>query len=125
MYSSTNVMPCYQKMQVRPFAIFFAMFDDQNTKVLVLQSGPCRRLETLDHFLNLFFGRPVLRRESNHSRRIRIFVFQPVHQVGKKYRVPPPHDHLLIGSFPQQISHRLLSRSPRPHELNVHGFSPP
>jgi hypothetical protein len=64
------------------------MFDDQNAKVHVLQSSPCRPLEALNDFFDLFFRRLVLRRKGNHGRRVRMFISQTVHQVGKKYRVP-------------------------------------
>ena len=114
-----------KKMQVRPSAIFSPVLNHQNTKVLVLQSGPCRPLESLNDFLNLFFGWLVLWRKCNHGRGIGICVLQTVHQVGKKYRLPPPHNHLFGLSFFQQISHRFLPRPPRPYELNVHNFSPP
>jgi hypothetical protein len=66
-------------MQVRPFSILLSVLYDQNAKVLFPQSGPCRRLEALDDFLNLFFRRPVLRRKGNHGRGIGIFVAQTVH----------------------------------------------
>jgi len=113
-FFSTDVMVRHQKVQVCSFAIFSPVFNNQNTKVLVLQSGPCSFLETLDHFLNLLLRWLVSRRKGNHSRGIGIFVSQTVHQPDKKYRVPSPHDHLLSGSFFQQISRRFLSRSPRP-----------
>jgi hypothetical protein len=98
-FFSTDVMIHHQKVQVRPFAVFPAMFDNKGAKIIILQSGPCRPLESLDDFLNLFVGRLVLRCKGNHGRRIGIFVPQTVRQARKKYRVPPPHDHLFIGSF--------------------------
>jgi hypothetical protein len=118
-------MPRHQKMQVRPFSVFLSVLYDQNAKVLVAQSGPCRQLEALDHFLNLFFGRPVFRRKCDHRRSVRICVIQAVHQVRKKYRVTPPHDHLFVRSFLQQISRRFLSRSPHPQEFDMHGLTLP
>jgi hypothetical protein len=65
-YFSADVMPRYQEMQVRPFSVFLSVLYDQNAKVIVLQSGPCRSFEALDDLLNLFFRWLVLRRESNH-----------------------------------------------------------
>ena len=87
-------------MQVRPFAVFPAMFHDQSAKVRVLQSGPCRQFEFLNDFFDLFFRRLVLRRKGDHGRRITISVVQAVHQVGKKFRVTPPHNYLFGLSFP-------------------------
>ena len=112
-------------MQVRPFSIFPAVLYHQNAKIIVLQSGPCRPLEALDDFFDLFFRRLVLRRKGNHRRRVGMFVSQTVHQVGKKYRVPPPHDHLFVRSLPQQISRRFLARPPRPYEFDMHGLTLP
>jgi len=86
-------------MQVRSFSVFLFVLYDQDREVLFPQSGPRRPLETLDDFFDLFFRRPVLRRKGDHGRRIGIFVAQGVHQVGKKYRVTPPHDHLFFLPF--------------------------
>jgi len=118
-------MPRYQKMQVRPFAVFPAMFDNKKTKIIVLQSGPCRQLEALDHFFDLFFGWPVFRRKCDHCRSVRMCVIQAVHQVGKKYRVTPPYDHLFGRSFPQKISRCFLARPSRPYESDMHGLTLP
>jgi hypothetical protein len=54
-------------MQVRPFSVFSPMFDDQNGKVIVLQSGPCRLLKILDDFLDLLVGWFVLGRKCDHG----------------------------------------------------------
>jgi hypothetical protein len=105
---------------VRLFSIFLAMLYHQNAKIIVLQSGPCRPLKALDNFFDLLLRRLVFRGKGNHRRRVRTFVPQTVHQIGKKYRVPPPHDHLFGRSFLQQISHRFLARFPRPQKFDVH-----
>jgi hypothetical protein len=87
-------------MQVRPFSIFPAMLYYQNAKIIVFQPRPCRPLEALDDFFDLFFRRLVLRRKGDHGRRITISVVQAVHQVGKKFRVTPPYNYLFGLSFP-------------------------
>jgi len=124
-FFSTDMIVRNKKMQVRPFSVFSPMFDDENTKVLVAQSGPCRPLKVLDDFFNLLLCRLVLRPKSNHGRRVTIFVVQTVRQVGKKYRLPPSHDYLFGLSFPQKIFRRFLPRPPRPYEFDMHGLTLP
>jgi len=36
MFFSTDVMVHYQKVQVRPFAVFPAVFNHQNAKIIIL-----------------------------------------------------------------------------------------
>jgi hypothetical protein len=112
MFFSANMIVGHQKMQMRPFAIFSAVFNHENAKVIALQSGPCRLLKSLNYFCNLLLRRLVFRSKGNHGRRVRVRVIQTVNQVSKKHRITPPHDDIFGRSFPQQISHRSLPRSP-------------